>query len=333
LETAADWRPAASLDALKLRASLLSRIRDYFSAQGVLEVDTPVLSTAGTTDPAIRSFTTAYHGAGPVSGDGSGTQLYLHTSPEFPMKRLLAAGSGSIYQVCKVFRDGESGSSHNPEFTLLEWYRTGFDHFDLMDDVEKLLRSVLDGILPVVPVDHWTYRDLFLQSAGLDPFTAPVTEIRARLTEHGLHDPVGLSADDRDAWLDMLMTHVIEPRLGHGLVFVRDYPASQAALARLRSGHPAVAARFEVYLEGVELANGYHELTDATEQQQRFARDNARRIAQGAEPVSMDRHLLAAMQSGLPDCAGVALGIDRLLMVAARADRIDEMIAFPLSNA
>lgn len=333
MQTAADWRPVASLDALKLRADLLARIRNYFSTQGVLEVDTPVLSSAGATDPAIRSFTTTYHGPAPVPGCGSDAKLYLHTSPEFPMKRLLAAGSGSIYQVCKVFRDGESGSSHNPEFTLLEWYRNGFDHFDLMDDVEKLLREVLDGILPVEPVDHWTYRELFLEVTGLDPFMAPVTDMQAVLRKHGLRDPVGLSADDRDAWLDMLMTHVIEPRLGHGLVFVRDYPASQAALARLHSGQPAVAARFEVYLEGIELANGYHELTDATEQQQRFAKDNARRIAQGAEPVSMDRHLLAAMQSGLPDCAGVALGIDRLLMAAGRAETIDAMIAFPLTNA
>ncbi|MDH3901320.1 MAG: EF-P lysine aminoacylase EpmA [Gammaproteobacteria bacterium] len=333
LQTAADWRPAASLDALKLRATLLARIRKHFSGQGVLEVDTPVLSTAGATDPAIRSFTTTYHGPVPVAGRGCDAKLYLHTSPEFPMKRLLAAGSGSIFQVCKVFRDGESGSSHNPEFTLLEWYRTGFDHFDLMDDVEKLLRAVLDGIMSVESVDHWTYRDLFIEVTGMDPFTATVTDMQAVLQEHCLHDPVGLSVDDRDAWLDMLMTHVIEPGLGEGLVFVRDYPASQAALARLRPGQPAVAARFEVYLGGIELANGYHELTDATEQQQRFAKDNARRVAHGAEPVAMDRHLLAAMQSGLPDCAGVALGIDRLLMLAGRADTIDAMIAFPLSNA
>ena len=333
LQTAADWRPAASLDALKLRATLLARIRKYFSGQGVLEVDTPVCSTAGATDPAIRSFTTTYHGPVPVTGHGSDAKLYLHTSPEFPMKRLLAAGSGSIYQVCKVFRDGESGSNHNPEFTLLEWYRTGFDHFDLMDDVEKLLRAVLDGIMSVESVDHWTYRDLFLEVTGMDPFTASVADMQAVLQEHGLHDPVGLSADDRGAWLDMLMTHVIEPGLGQGLVFVRDYPASQAALARLRPGQPAVAARFEVYLEGLELANGYHELTDATEQRQRFEKDNACRVAQGVEPVVMDRHLLAAMQSGLPDCAGVALGIERLLMVAGRVDTIDAMIAFPLSNA
>lgn len=331
LQTAADWRPTASLAALKLRATLLDRIRAYFSTQGVLEVDTPVLSAAGATDPAIRSFTTAYHGPGP--GRGSEARLYLHTSPEFPMKRLLAAGSGSIYQLCKTFRDGESGSNHNPEFTLLEWYRTGFDHFDLMDDVERLLRAVLDGILALESVDHWTYRDLFLEITGMDPFTAPVRDMRAVLQEHGLHDPVGLTADDRDAWLDLLMTHVIEPRLGPGLVFIRDYPASQAALARLRPGQPAVAARFEAYLGGIELANGFHELTDAAEQRQRFEKDNTRRVALGLEPVAIDEKLLAAMLNGLPDCAGVALGVDRLLMAATQAESIDATLAFSLSNA
>lgn len=333
LQTPADWRPTASLDVLKLRATLLDRVRAYFSARGVLEVDTPVLSAAGATDPAINSFITTYHGPVPGAGRGSEVRLYLHTSPEFPMKRLLAAGSGSIYQVCKVFRDGESGGSHNPEFTLLEWYRTGYDHFDLMDDVEQLLRAVLDGVMPVEPVDHWTYRDLFLQITGMDPFAASVTDMQAVLQGHGLHDPVGLTVDDRDAWLDLLMTHVIEPRLGPGLVFIRDYPASQAALAQLRPGQPAVAARFEAYLGGIELANGYHELTDAAEQQQRFEQDNARRVVLGSEPVAMDGNLLAAMQNGLPDCAGVALGVDRLLMVATQAESIDATLAFSLSSA
>jgi lysyl-tRNA synthetase class 2 len=332
-QTPGDWQPSASLDVLKLRAILLDRIRAYFSAQGVLEVDTPVLSAAAATDPAINSFTTAYHGTIPGAGRGSETRLYLHTSPEFPMKRLLAAGSGSIYQVCKVFRDGESGGRHNPEFTLLEWYRTGFDHVGLMDDVEQLLRTVLDGVMPVESVDHWTYRDLFLEITGMDPFAATVTDMQAVLQRHGLHDPVGLAADERDAWLDLLMTHVIEPRLEPGLVFIRDYPASQAALARLRPGQPAVAARFEVYLGGIELANGYHELTDAAEQQQRFEKDNARRVALGIEAVAMDGNLLAAMQNGLPDCAGVALGVDRLLMVATQAESINATLAFSLSNA
>jgi lysyl-tRNA synthetase class 2 len=317
------------MDSLRLRARVLARVRDYFAQAGVLEVDTPVLSSAGATDPALHSFRTRYHGPGPLHG----SSLYLHTSPEFPMKRLLAAGSGSIYQVCKVFRDGESGRRHNPEFTLLEWYRVGFDHFDLMDDVESLLRSVLEGLVPLESVDHWTYRELFTEAAGVDPFTAPVDEMRACLQAHAIVPPVGLSPDDRDGWLDLLMTHIIEPRLGPGLVFIRDYPASQAALARLRRGTPPVAARFEAYLNGVELANGYHELTDAAEQGRRFEQDNVRRVAQGLDPVVVDTRLLAALASGLPNCAGVALGIERLLTVAAGSDALDDVIAFPLDDA
>ena len=322
------WRPTASLDALRLRAVLLGRIRAFFSARDVLEVDTPVLSRAAATDPALQSFTSIYTGPGPASG----ATVYLHTSPEFPMKRLLAAGSGSIYQICKVFRDAESGARHNPEFTLLEWYRTGFDHFDLMDEVESLLREVLKGIAAPVSVDHWTYRELFLEYVGVDPFATSQAELKSLLeVQHGVI-AVGMQ-DDLDTWLDLVMTHVIEPRLGPGLVFVRDYPASQAALARLRSASPPVAARFEVYLNGVELANGFHELADATEQRQRFARECEWRRQHHAPPVSMDEQLLAALESGLPDCAGVALGLDRLLMIACGAHRLDDVIAFPFETA
>jgi lysyl-tRNA synthetase class 2 len=317
------------IDSLRLRAQVLAQVRDYFSQAGVLEVDTPVLSPAGATDPALQSFQTRYHGPGPACD----STLYLHTSPEFPMKRLLAAGSGSIYQICKVFRDGESGRRHNPEFTLLEWYRVGFDHFGLMDDVESLLRTILKGLVPLESVGHWTYQDLFRESTGVDPFTASVDELRGCLQSHAIARPVGLSDDDRDGWLDLLMTHIIEPRLGPGLVFIRDYPASQAALARLRPGAQKVAERFEVYLNGVELANGYHELTDAAEQRRRFKQDNVRRVAQGLEPVVIDENLLAALAPGFPDCAGVALGIDRLLMVAAGADSLDAIVAFPLNDA
>lgn len=317
------------MESLRLRAQVLARVRDYFARAGVLEVDTPVLSSAGATDPALHSFRTRYHGPGPLHG----SSLYLQTSPEFPMKRLLAAGSGSIYQVCKVFRDGESGRRHNPEFTLLEWYRAGFDHFDLMDDVESLLRSVLEDLVPLDSVDHWSYRELFTEAAGVDPFTASADELRACLQSHAIDPPVGLSPDDHDGWLDLLMTHIIEPRLGPGLVFIRDYPASQASLARLRPGTPPVAARFEAYLNGVELANGYHELADAAEQGRRFEQDNATRVAQGLDPVLVDTRLLAALASGLPNCAGVALGIDRLLMVAAGSDALGDVIAFPLDDA
>lgn len=328
LHTEPNWRPAAR-HALQLRATLLARIREFFASHGVLEVDTPVLSQAAATDPALLSFKTVYHGPGPLSGQ----TLYLHTSPEFPMKRLLAAGSGSIYQICKVFRDGESGSQHNPEFSLLEWYRTGYDHFDLMDEVEMLLRTILADIAPLDSVTHWTYRELFREFTGIDPFHTTIDELETLLrTRHGV-TPVGLGHDRLDAWLDLVITHVIEPDLGPGLVFVRDYPASQSSLARLRPGRPPVAARFEAYLDGIELANGFHELTDADEQRRRFAADCEQRRVQGLDIVTVDQHLLAALQDGLPDCAGVALGIDRLLMVASRARRLDEVIAFPIANA
>ena len=328
MQTDTDWRPAASLDRLRLRACILGRIRAFFSRLDVLEVDTPVLSPAASTDPALTSFKTIYHGPGAVEGD----TRYLHTSPEFPMKRLLAAGSGSIYQVCKVFRDGESGAQHNPEFTLLEWYRTGFDHLDLMDEVEQLIADILLDIMPIHSVHHWCYRDLFNEIAGIDPLSTTAAELRSLMqSRHGV-TAVGLADADRDAWLDLAMTHVIEPRLGKGLVFVRDYPASQAALARLRSGNPPVAARFEVYLNGVELANGFYELDDAVEQRQRFEKELELRRQAGDEMVEMDEHFLSALNAGLPECAGVALGLDRLLMLASGSSCVQDVIAFPFDT-
>jgi lysyl-tRNA synthetase class 2 len=329
LQSVVDWRPTASLEMLRLRATLQARIRTFFARHDVLEVDTPALSWAATTDPVLHSFATTYHGPGPRAG----ATCYLHTSPEFPMKRLLAAGSGSIYQVCKVFRDGEYGSLHNPEFTLLEWYRTGYDHLDLMDEVERLLREVLEDIKPLTSVQHWTYRDLFREFAGVDPFSVKVAELQALLRSRYDISPVGLSADELDPWLDLTLTHVIEPRLGSGLVFVRDYPESQAALARLRPGKPPVAARFEVYLDGIELANGYHELADAGEQRHRFTAECRRRVTSGDSADCIDEHLLAALESGLPDCAGVALGLDRLLLVVGGRQALHDVIAFPFDRA
>ena len=329
MEVDSDWRPTASLDVLKLRASLLARVRAFFARLDVLEVDTPVLSRAANTAPALSSFKTYYHGPGAVKDE----PRYLHTSPEFPMKRLLAAGSGSIYQICKVFRDGESGARHNPEFTLLEWYRTGFDHLDLMDEVERLLKDVLADVMPIDSVQHWSYRELFVEIAGIDPFTATVTELGMLLQSTYGVTAVGLANADIDAWLDLLMTHVIEPRLGNGLMFVRDYPASQAALARLRPGSPPVASRFEVYLNGVELANGFHELADALEQRQRFDIELEQRRDRGDEVVRTDENLLSALRAGLPNCAGVALGLDRLLMLASGSKCLQDVIVFPFDSA
>jgi lysyl-tRNA synthetase class 2 len=315
---------------LRLRAELLQRIRVFFAARGVLEVETPVLSTAAVTQPHLASFRTSYSGPGPRYG---GT-LYLHTSPEFPMKRLLAAGSGCIYQIARAFRDGEAGRRHNPEFTLLEWYRVGFDHHRLMDEVTDLVTALLAGRLALTAPERWSYREIFQHHLDLDPHRTTTTELAACAEPRGISIPPGMPTDDTDPWLDLLLTHWIEPRLGQGrLTFVYDYPASQAALARLRPGDPPVGERFELYLNGLELANGFHELGDANEQQRRFERENAARRALGLPMMPLDESLLDALKAGLPDCAGVALGFDRLMMLAAGKDSIQEVIAFPLERA
>jgi len=309
-----------------MRARLLAQIRAFFHQQGVMEVETPVCSRSATTDPTIQSLVTRYTGPGAPSG----VPLYLHTSPEFPMKRLLAAGSGPIYQLCKVFRDGESGRLHNPEFTLLEWYRPDFDHHRLMDEVEQLVQRVLPEAQPVRRI---SYRELFEQLLGLNPHDATAGQLRNLALQQGVPGIEQLELPHRDAWLDLLMTHCIEPALGAGLCFVYDYPASQAALARVRPGDPPVAERFELYIDGIEVANGFHELADAAEQRRRFEQALQARSEAGQPLVPMDELLLAALARGLPDCAGVALGIDRLFMRAIGATHIDQVIAFPLTRA
>lgn len=321
------WRPTATRESLAIRAKVLGHIRRFFEARGVLEVETPALSHAATTDLHLASFATRYVGPSAAAG----TPLYLHTSPEFAMKRLLAAGFGSIYQICKVFRDGEAGRLHNPEFTLLEWYRVRFDHMQLGEEVVSLIQEVLGGTLPLAPREWLSYRDAFVRYCGIDPHTAKLEELQACAANL---NPGWALSDDRDAWLDLLLTHRVEPLLGRGrLTLLYDYPASQAALARVRAGPPAVAERFEVYLNGIELANGFHELGDADEQQRRFARDNARRSIKGLPMMPQDEHLLSALREGLPDCAGVALGVDRLVMLLIGARSLQEVIAFPVDRA
>lgn len=322
------WQPAASWQTLRLRARLSARVRRFFAQRAVLEVETPMLSAYAATAPHLDSFSVDYRGP---RAPGSG-RLYLHTSPEFPMKRLLAAGSGSIYQLCRVFRDGEAGARHNPEFTLLEWYRVGYSLAQLIDEVDSLLRSVLAGIREVPPATHCSYRELFRQHAQLDGLIATATELRDCLEAHGHRAPAGVNAADLDAWRDLVLTHVIEPRLT-GLVFVTEYPASQASLARIRPGEPPVAERFECYLDGMELANGFHELADAAEQLHRFEQDNAARTCAGQTPLPQDEALLAALQAGLPDSCGVALGFDRLVMAAAGTACIGDVLAFPIGRA
>jgi lysyl-tRNA synthetase class 2 len=321
----ADWRPTAPLANIQARAKLLADIRSFFQQAGVLEVETPACSFHASTDPALDSFRLEYSGPG-----GQGRPLYLHTSPEFPMKRLLAAGSGPIYQICKVFRNGERGRLHNPEFSLLEWYRLGFDHRQLMDEVAALVNAVLPEPRPV---ERLSYGELFQHHLAIDPHRISADELQD-IAKNRIEGAADLTLEGRDAWLDLLLTHCIEPHLGRGsLCFVYDYPASQASLARVRPGDPPLAERFELYMEGVELANGFHELADAREQRRRFESDLIRRRREGRPEVPMDENLLSALEAGLPDCAGVALGVDRLLMQVVGAKWIDEVVAFPLERA
>ncbi len=394
-----DWRPTASMEALRIRAEALSKIRTFFAERGVLEVETPLLASAPVTDLHLAALSTRYRGP----GHDDGRLLWLQTSPEFAMKRLLAAGSGPIYQLCKAFRDGEAGSRHNPEFTILEWYRPGWDHHRLMDEVAELFDAVLRtshapsgsglvgrAFMPCDPPDEesppdpalacledsddvqsrnavdridpsgskqiplqeghvkppspqalkpgraerLTYAEAFQRHIGSrSPHRHRSDDLAHALRSFSTSSPPDLG-DDRDSWLELLFSHVVEPELGRdGPTFVYDYPASQAALARIRPGPPAVAERFEAWIDGVELANGYHELTDPAEQRLRFEADLAARRDRGLPEVPIDTRLLSAMEHGLPDCAGVALGVDRLVMLAAGATRLDEVISFPIDRA
>jgi len=320
-----DWRPHATQTTLRARARCLATIRSFFGERGLLEVETPQLSIAAATDPALASLATRWPGP-------DGTARWLHTSPEFPMKRLLAAGSGDIWQLARVFRDGERGRRHHPEFTLLEWYRLGWDHHRLMDEVTDLVTELLDGHT-LAAVEKLTYREAFIAHAGLDPFIVEPGAWHTAVKRYDI-DCTGLDDTDIDGWRDLLLTHAVEPHLGQGrLTLIHDYPASQAALARVRASAPPLAERFELYWQGVELANGYHELTDAAEQRRRVEDDLVQRRELGLPEVFPDARFLAALEAGLPDCAGVALGVDRLLMLALGLPSLDDVLAFPIERA
>lgn len=324
-----DWRPTANLDALRLRARLYAVIRAFFAERAVLEVETPVLSVAGNTDANIASFSLEFSGR----TEGAPRTRWLRTSPEFPLKRLLAAGVGDCYELGRVFRDGEAGGRHNPEFTMLEWYRVGWDHLRLIEETVALVRAALSLVGRDAAVATITFRDLYRERLGLDPFTADDAVLQAALGDVRI-DPEGLTRDD---WLDLLMSHRLQPAFDpDGILVVHDWPASQCALAKIRAGQRGesdVAERFELYLGPLELANGYHELTDATEQRARFERDHAVRVARASVRPPLDEHLLAAMSDGLPACAGVALGIERLLMALLRTGRIADVLAFDFARA
>lgn len=318
------WQPSASLAALESRARQLAWVRGFFAQRGVMEVETPVLGRYGVTDVNIDGIP-----ASPRPVAGGSAEAWLQTSPEYHMKRLLASGSGPIYQVARVFRDGESGRRHNPEFSLLEWYRPGFTDTDLMTEVSELVCGWLGCEEPL----RMSYRDAFLRFAGVDPFLASDGELSTRCRQW--MEPSQLQAFTRDDCLDLLMSYQVEPALAEsGPVFVTGYPESQAALARvseqdgLRQAH-----RFELYVQGIELCNGYWELTDVDEQQHRFALDNQARVAAGRPEMPVDQAFLAALQAGVPDCSGVALGLDRLLMLKLGLDDLAGVIAFPADRA
>ena len=311
--------------ALQLRARVNATIRAFFADRGVLEVETPVLSAAGNTEPNIDSFTTAFSGH---ASAGARTR-WLRTSPEYPLKRLLAAGLGDCYELGRVFRNGEAGGRHNPEFTMLEWYRVGWDHQRLSGETVELVRQLLALVGRTASVEVLTYRELFLRHAGVDPFAATLEQLQAPLAG------IGISAEGltRDDWLDLLMTHRIQPAFSDAvLTLVHDWPASQAALARIRPGTPPLAERFELYLGQYELANGYHELNDAAEQRARFVRDHAVRTARGDVLPPLDEPLLGVLDK-LPACAGVAVGVDRLMMCLLGTASIADVLAFDFANA
>lgn len=355
-----DFRPTANWSNLRLRADMLRRLREYFDSRGFLEVETPVLSAGTVIDRHLDPFRTDISplplGEGPgVRADGSGQwpvvsgqcetasgkspvpspqppvpRLWLQTSPEFHMKRLLAAGAGAIYQVARVFRQGELGPLHNPEFTLVEWYRPG----DGLDEGMQLTSELCEAMLERGPAERMSYREAFERYVGLDPHAADAATLAAAVEKFGIQPPATLAREDRDGWLDLLMVERVQPRLGFDRpVLLFDYPAGQAALARVRPGNPPVAERFELFVAGVELANGYHELLDPDELRMRNARTNAQRLADGKPPLPEENRLLAAMRSGLPSSVGVALGFDRLVMLAAGAKTIAEVMAFPFDLA
>jgi len=314
------WQPTAAVATLETRARMLRAVREYFAATRALEVETPTLSAAAVTDVHLAS----------VAAIALGQPRYLHTSPEYAMKRLLAAGCGDIWQLCRVYRDGELGRYHNPEFTLIEWYRLGVDHHALMSDVERLIGAVLPPERHFDRAERLSYREAVQLHAGVDAFNDPVAVLVARLESAGIDVPASLHGD-RDGCLDLIMSTLVGPRLGlDRLSFVYDYPASQAALARTRG---PVASRFEAYLDGLELANGFHELADSDEQRARFTQDLAERARRQLPAMPMDEHFLGALRHGLPDCSGVALGFDRLVMCAVGARHIREVLAFGFERA
>lgn len=308
---------------LRQRAALFARARQFFAERHVLEVDTPILGHGLVVESDIEPIPCRVR-----SGIAAHSlDRHLLTSPEGPMKRLLAAGSGPIYQFAHAFRDGEVGRRHSTEFTLLEWYRPGFDHHGLMDEVDALVRTLIPSIGEVA-FERLSYREVFVEGVGIDPFRTSLAEVRAACERFSVPIPASYAQGTIDDALDLLLVGHLEPMLGTPVpLFVHDYPASQAALAQVQDGNDGYrfARRFELYVDGIELANGYHELGDPVEQRRRFELANRDREANGRPRLPIDEALIAALGRGFPDCAGVALGFDRLMMIATGSDHIRDV--------
>jgi len=328
IDSPASWRPTADSARLHARATALAAAREFLSSHRYLEIETPTLVSTPVSDPQLANLSCQVATTRPVS-------CFLHTSPEYHMKRLLAAGAPDIFQLCKVYRDGESGLRHLPEFTLVEWYRHGNDYDRFISEATDFVAAVAASLGVTTPAAvHLGYRDVFDEFAGCDPLEDSVEQIgsaaRRLLGERLAPGLAAQLGEERDAWLDLMMIEVIEPGLaGRGLVILDRFPASQAALARLDPADPRVSRRFEIYLHGIELANGYHELASASEQRRRFEADNVARARLGRSPVPLDEELLAALEAGLPECCGVALGFDRLLMACLGERNIRRVVSFP----
>jgi elongation factor P--(R)-beta-lysine ligase len=313
------WQPTATLEVIKLRMQVYQQIRQFFAARGVLEVETPILSAGSVPEPAIEPFYTYYH-------THVAKQLFLQTSPELAMKRLLAAGSGAIYQICKVFRDGEAGRWHNPEFTMLEWYRPHFTVDALLDEIDALLQRLLH----TSELERVNYCDIFEQHTDLHPLYTELTILQKYVSRFGIDG----KSFDRDTCLQLILSQEIEPYLAqiHPLAII-NFPATQAALACKHPDDPLLAERFEIYVQGVELANGFQELIDPVEQEQRFELDLVKRHASKQKVYPLDEHFLAALYAGMPATCGVAIGVDRLLMLMSKSGHICEVLAFSIENA
>jgi lysyl-tRNA synthetase class 2 len=312
------------------RAKLNANIRRFFAGRQVMEVETPLLGACTVTDPALHAFKTSFH----LPGQKIGQPLFLQTSPEFAMKRLLAAGSGSIYQICKAFRNEESGRHHNPEFTLLEWYREGFTLDDLISEVESLVAEIKPEDFALHPPERLSYVEAFSAHLGIHPIDATLDELAEIAVSRNILEATALCGGDRSIWLDLLFSYFVQPFLGHGrLTSVYHYPAFMPSLARTCPDDESFVERVEIFLSGMELGNGFHELTNAGEQSARFQRDRQQRKAQGLPMPDMDERLLAALRHGFPDCSGMAVGLDRLLMAFTRRQSLPEVLAFPLGQS